>query len=128
VLGAPDLLAAVRRADNLVSVQVATPSLLALRRAWPRLDALRRRALKPVRGNLAALRRSGIPFLEPQAGLTALVKVGDGDAAAAALEKEGIGVAPGSFFGAPDCVRVFLGAQPRAFAEGVRALAAYLGL
>jgi aspartate/methionine/tyrosine aminotransferase len=128
ILGAPDLLAPVRRADNLVSVQVATPSILALQRVWPKLDALRRKALAPVARNLKALRRSGLRFLEPQAGLTALVEVGDGDAAAAALEKQGIGVARGSFFGAPGHVRIFLGADPADFAVGVRALRAYCGL
>jgi aspartate/methionine/tyrosine aminotransferase len=122
VLGVPGLLARVRRVDNLVSVQCATPSLRRLRQAWPRLDALRRAALRPVRANLLLLRRSGLPFIEPEAGLTALVEVGDGDAVAEALERRGVGVARGSFFGAPRHVRVFLGADPRTFARGLRAL------
>jgi aspartate/methionine/tyrosine aminotransferase len=126
VLGSPDLLAQVRRVDNLVSVQVSTPSILALKRVWPRLGALRRRALAPVRKNLAALRRSRLPFVAPEAGLTALVRVGDGDAAATSLHSRGIGVAPGSFFGAPDHVRLFLGADLREFAEALQALKAYL--
>jgi aspartate/methionine/tyrosine aminotransferase len=123
VLGARDLLSRVRQVDNLVSVQCATPSLRRLRAAWPRLEALRRAALRPVARNLALLRRSGLPFIEPEAGLTALVEVGDGDAVAAALEQRGVGVARGSFFGAPRHVRVFVGADPRAFARGLRALA-----
>lgn len=128
VLGAPDLLANVRRADNLISVQVATPSILAARRAWPRLDALRRKAMRHVPANLRALRKSGLRFVEPEAGLTAIVHVGDGDAAAAALEAQGIGVARGSFFGAPGYVRVALHAEPMQFAKGVAALRAYCGL
>jgi len=128
VLGAPDLLDRIRRTDNLVSVQVATPSILALKRVWPRLPALRRRALLPVKANLAALKRSRLPFVKPDAGLTALVRVGDGDAAATALHSRGIGVAPGSFFGAPDHVRVFLGADRRSFAKGLVALRTYCGL
>jgi aspartate/methionine/tyrosine aminotransferase len=128
VLGAPDLLANVRRADNLISVQVATPSVLAAKRAWPRLDALRRNAMKDVPANLRALRKSGLRFVEPQAGLTAIVHAGDGDAAAAALEKQGIGVARGSFFGAPEYVRLALHAEPQAFAKGLAALRTYLGL
>jgi aspartate/methionine/tyrosine aminotransferase len=127
VLGAPDLLDRVRRTDNLVSVQVPTPSILALKRVWPRLADLRRRALAPVKGNLAALRRSRLPFVKPDAGLTALVRVGDGDAAATALHSRGIGVAPGSFFGAPDHVRIFLGADRKSFAKGIAALKAYCG-
>jgi len=127
VLGAPELLAAIRRVDNLVSVQVATPSLRRLVELWPRLDALRARAMRPIATNLATLRRSGLPFPEPDAGLTAFIRVGDGDAAAAALEREGIGVARGSFFGAPDHVRLFLGARPEDFRKGVSALARYLG-
>lgn len=126
VLGAPDLLAEVRRVDNLVSVQCATPSLRLLRRLWPRLDALRRAALRPVARNLALLRRSGLRFIEPEAGLTALVEVGDGDRVAEALERRGVGVARGSFFGAPRHVRVFLGADPAAFARGLRAIADHL--
>jgi aspartate/methionine/tyrosine aminotransferase len=66
--------------------------------------------------------------VEPEAGLTALVHAGDGDAAAAALEKRGIGVARGSFFGAPEYVRIALGADPKAFAKGIRALRDYCGL
>ncbi|HEX5139194.1 MAG TPA: pyridoxal phosphate-dependent aminotransferase [Planctomycetota bacterium] len=128
VLGAPDLLDRVRRTDNLVSVQVSTPSMLALKRVWPRLGELRRRAVAPVKANLAALKRSRLPFVKPEAGLTALVRVGDGDAAATALHSRGIGVAPGSFFGAPDHVRIFLGADRRSFAKGIAALRAYCGL
>lgn len=128
ILGAPDLLAPVRRADNLISVQVATPSILALARVWPRLSALRRGALAPVKRNLGALRRSGLAFVEPEAGLTALVKVGDGDAAATALHSRGIGVAPGSFFGAPEYVRISLGADREQFEKGLAALRAYCGL
>ena len=128
ILGAPELLAAVRRADNVISVQVATPAIQAARRAWSRLDALRMRALAPVKKNLAALRRSGLPFIEPQAGLTALVKVGDGDAVATALHSRGIGVALGSFFGAPEYVRIYLGADPEPFKQGILALKAYCGL
>lgn len=123
VLGAPDLLAAVRKADNLVSVQCATPSLLKMLEVWPRLPAVRRANLKPVRANLATLRKAGLDFIEPEAGLTAFVHVGDGDAVAAALEKDGVGVARGSFFDAPEYVRVFIGADPGLFARGVRALA-----
>jgi len=51
--------------------------------------------------------------------------VGDGDAAAEAMQREAIGVARGSFFEAPEYVRVYLGADPVAFAKGVRALARY---
>jgi aspartate/methionine/tyrosine aminotransferase len=128
ILGAPDLLAQVRRADNLISVQVATPSVLAVKRAWPRLDALRRKALANVPGNLRALRRSGLRFVEPQAGLTAIVHVGDGDKAASALERQGIGVARGSFFGAAEYVRIALHADPKDFEKGLLALRRYCGL
>lgn len=123
VLGAPELLARVRRVDNLVSVQCATPSLLLLERIWPRLPELRKRTMRPIRANLATLKRSGLSFIEPRAGLTALVHVGDGDRVALALEKQGIGVARGSFFEAPECVRVFLGAKPALFRRGIEALA-----
>jgi len=126
VLGAPDLLARVRRADNLVSVQCATPSLQLLDEVWPRLDALARRARRPVAANLETLRRSGLAFAEPQAGLTAFVHVGDGDRVSAALAARGVGLASGSFFGAPAHVRVYLGAQPAAFREGIARLEAYL--
>jgi len=126
VLGAPEMLDRIRRVDDLVSVECATPSLLHLKRTWSRLPALRARTLAPVEGNLATLRASGLRFDEPDAGLTAFVHVGDGDAAADALEKEGIGVARGSFFEAPAYVRVFLAAPPRAFRKGVAALADYV--
>jgi len=126
VLGAPELLDRVRRVDNLVSVQCATPSILYLRRIWSKLPEFRRAALRPVRKNLATLRRSGLTFVEPQAGLTAFVEVGDGDRCAAAMAERGIGVAPGSFFGDPRCVRLYLGADPADFRAGVAALQAYL--
>lgn len=126
VLGAPDLLDRVRRVDNLVSVQVSTPSLLQLLKVWPKLPELRRRTRHPVRQNLKALRQAGFDFPEPDGGLTALVRVGDGDACAAALENQGVGVARGSFFGAPEHVRVFLGADPRVFRRGILALERYL--
>jgi aspartate/methionine/tyrosine aminotransferase len=124
VLGEPELLDKVRKVDNLVSVECATPSLLQLERVWSRLPELRKSARRPVQRNLATLRASGLPFIEPQAGLTVFVEVGDGDAVAADLEDEGIGVARGSFFGAPEYVRLFLGADPKDFATGVTALAA----
>ncbi|MHC4973043.1 MAG: pyridoxal phosphate-dependent aminotransferase [Planctomycetota bacterium] len=122
VLGAPDLLDRIRKVDNLVSVQVATPALLQLKRVWPRLPALRRRTMRPLRANLAALRRSGLSFIEPDAGLTALVRVGDGDAVAETLHKRGVGVARGSFFDAPEYVRIFLGAPPARFRRGLAAI------
>jgi aspartate/methionine/tyrosine aminotransferase len=122
VLGAPELLDRVRRVDNLISIQVSTPSLLLLKRVWPRLPELRRRTMRPLRANLEALRRSGLPFIEPDAGLTALVRVGDGDAVADALERKGVGVARGSFFDAPEHVRVFLGAPPPSFRKGLAAI------
>jgi aspartate/methionine/tyrosine aminotransferase len=124
VLGAPDLLGRVRSVDNLVSVETSTPSLLQLERAWPRLPGLRARAMRPVKANLKTLRGSGLAFIEPDAGLTALVRVGDGDRVAAKLEKRGVGVARGSFFEAPEYVRVFLGADPAAFRRGISELAA----
>jgi aspartate/methionine/tyrosine aminotransferase len=124
ILGAPSLLACVARVDNLVSVAVSMPSVLEALRLWPRLDALRRKALRSVATNLATLRAARLPFVEPDAGLTALVEVGDGDRVAAALEKSGVAVAPGSFFEAPRCVRLFLGAPPAIFRRGVSALAA----
>ena len=122
VLGSEELLDRVRRVDNLVSVQCATSSLLLAEKIWPRLPKLRKRTMRPIRENLKTLRRSGLKFIEPEAGLTALVHVGDGDAVAAKLEQQGIGVARGSFFEAPQYVRVFLGAKPAVFRKGVAAL------
>ena len=127
VLGSGELLAAVKRVDNLVSVEVSTPSILKLKEVWPRLPALRAKTIAPIATNLATLRASGLRFPEPDASLTAFVHVGDGDAAADALEKQGIGVARGSFFEAPESVRVFLGAKPADFRRGIDALAAYCG-
>ena len=91
-----------------------------------RLPEFRRNAMRPVRRNLATLRRSGIPFLEPDAGLTAFVRVGDGDGCAEAMAERGVGVASGSFFGDNRYVRLFLGADPAAFREGVAELKDYL--
>ena len=145
VLGAPELLDRIRRVDNLVSVEPSTPALLqanriwphlaasgrawprlaAPGRAWPRLAALRQKTMAPMRKNLKFLRTTGLRFLEPEAGLTAFVEVGDGDGVAAALEKQGIGVARGSFFDAPEHVRIFLRAKPAVFLRGVTALADY---
>jgi len=126
VLGAPDLLEPVKRVDNLVSVQVSTPSVEKLLSIWPRLPELRRKTMRPIRANLATLRESGLEFIEPEAGLTAFVRVGDGDGVAAALERLGVGVARGSFFEAPKYLRLFLGADPRHFRSGVRALTAVM--
>jgi aspartate/methionine/tyrosine aminotransferase len=126
VLGAPKLLDKVRRVDNLVSVECSTPSILALRRVWPRLNEFRRNAMKPVRANLTTLRRSGLDFIEPDAGLTAFIKVGDGTAACEAMEEQGVGFAAGRFFGAPRFVRAFLGADPKKFARGIACLVDYL--
>ncbi|MDH3592036.1 MAG: pyridoxal phosphate-dependent aminotransferase [Planctomycetota bacterium] len=122
----PDLLAETRRVDNLVAVECATPSYLQLKRVWPRLERLRRRTMAPVRENVATLQSLGLDFVEPQAGLTAFVHVGDGDAVADELETQGVGVARGSFFEAPAYVRVFLGANPTLFRRGASALAALL--
>ncbi len=126
VLGAPALLQKIAHADNLISVQCATPSIDLLKKLWSRLPEFRRNAMRPVRSNLATLRRSGIPFIEPQAGLTAFVKVGDADRCAAAMAKLGVGIAPGSFFGDSRYARVFLGADPRPFREGIAFLRDYL--
>ena len=126
VLAAPKLLGRVRRVDNLVSVQCSTPSLLALRRIWPRLNELKRRTMRPVAANLATLRDSGLDFIEPDAGLTAFVKVGDSAKVCSAMEELGVGFAAGEFFGAPRYLRAFLGADPRAFAHGIAHLRDYL--
>ncbi len=128
ILGAPDLLAQVRRVDNLISVQCATPSLVMLEKIWPRLPALREKTMRPIARNVATLRASGLEFVEPEAGLTALVKVGDGDRVADELEKEGVGVARGSFFNAPEYVRVFLGLEPSLFRRGIEALVRAAGI
>jgi aspartate/methionine/tyrosine aminotransferase len=128
VLGAPDLLDRVRRVDNVVSVQCATPPALVLKRIWSRLPQLRLRAMRHIARNLGHLRGSALDFIDPQAGLTAFVRVGDGDDASATLERLGIGVARGSFFEAPEYVRLFLGADPGDFRKGVRALEHYCGL
>ncbi|MCZ6572388.1 MAG: pyridoxal phosphate-dependent aminotransferase [Planctomycetota bacterium] len=123
-LGAPKILAGLERVDNLISVQLSTPGILAALRAWPRLDALKRKALKPVPQNLRMLRASGLEFIEPDAGLTALVCVGDGDAVSRAAEKQGVLVIPGSLFGAREYVRVFLGAAPAVFRRGIEIISA----
>jgi aspartate/methionine/tyrosine aminotransferase len=102
VLGAPGLLDRVRRVDNLVSVECATPPALVLKRIWQRLPELRRRAMRHIATNLVHLRGSALDFIDPEAGLTAFVRVGDGDEASASLERKGIGLARGSFFGAPE--------------------------
>jgi len=127
VVGDKTLLEQVRRVDNLVSVQTATPSLLALEKIWGRLPDLRKRTMAPIRTNLKTLRESGLEFIEPQAGLTAFVKVGDGDAVADALAERGVGVARGSFFDAPQYVRLFLGARTAPFRRGVALLTALVG-
>ena len=126
VLGAPELLDRVRRVDNLVSVQCSTPAILQLRRIWKRLPEFRRNAMRPVSRNLAALRRSDLEFIEPQAGLTAFVRVGNGDRCAAALAEHGVGVASGSFFEDNRYVRLYLGADPDDFRTGLAALQRYL--
>ena len=122
VLGAPDLLARVARVNDLVSVQCSTPSILALRRVWDRLPEFRRNAMRPIKRNLATLRHSGLGFIEPQAGLTVFVRVGDGDRCMREMGERGVGLASGSFFGDNRYARLFLGAQPETFAEGVRRL------
>ena len=126
VLGAPALLEQVAHADNLISVQCATPSIDLLTSVWSRLPEFRRNAMRPVRTNLATLRKSGIPFIEPEAGLTAFVKVGDADRCAAEMAKRGVGIAPGSFFGDNRYARIFLGADPKPFREGINLLKGYL--
>lgn len=124
ILGAPDLLARIRRVDNLISVAVAMPSVRVALRHWPRLETYRRAALAPVRANLKALAASGLEFIEPQAGLTAFVRVGDGDAVCSALAAQGVALVPGSFFGAPDWLRIWLGAPKEHFERGLAALRA----
>ena len=128
LFGAPELLDRVRRVNDLVSVQCSTPSILALRRVWDRLPEFRRKAMRPIARYLATLRRSGVPFIEPEAGLTAFVRVGDGDRCMAAMTERGVGVATGSFFGDNRYVRVFLGADPAIFREGIQRLVDYVGL
>lgn len=124
ILAAPEILSRVRRVDNLISVAVSNPSILLADRHWPRLGAYRKAALRNVPRNLRALRRSGLAFPSPDGGLTAFVRVGDGDRVAAALARKGVAVVPGSFFGDPGSVRVFLGAAPADFDLGLAALVA----
>jgi len=119
VLADPDLLEPIRRVDNLVSVQVATPSILKLLNVWPRLGEWRQKTLRHVAQNLRTLRASGLSFRKPDGGLTAFVNVGDGDAVSDELERRGVGVARGSYFGAPYGIRVFLAGDPAAFKKGV---------
>ena len=123
ILGHPDLLAETRRVDNLVAVECATPSFHLLEKVWPRLDSFRDRAMRPVAANLATLDELGLSYPRPKAGLTAFVEVGDGDAVSDALEKRGVGVARGSFFEAPEFVRVYTGADPKVFRRGAAMLA-----
>lgn len=123
VLGDPELLRKVAQVNDLVAVQCSTPSILALRRVWDRLPEFRRKAMRPIKRNLATLRRSGMPFIEPQAGLTVFVEVSDGDRCMAEMARRGVGVASGSFFGDNNYVRLFLGAETKTFRDGVRLLA-----
>ncbi|MGQ0615337.1 MAG: pyridoxal phosphate-dependent aminotransferase [Planctomycetaceae bacterium] len=122
ILAAPPLLDRIRRVDNLISVAVSMPSILMALRLWPNLAAYRKRALRHRAGNLARLRASGLRFTPPQAGLTAFVEVGDGDAVAAAAARVGVAVVPGSFLQAPAFVRLFLGAEPQHFRRGLDTL------
>ncbi|MEE8103955.1 MAG: pyridoxal phosphate-dependent aminotransferase [Planctomycetota bacterium] len=122
VLGHPDLLEPIRRVDNLVSVQVATPSILKLLTVWPRLGEWRKKNMRHVATNLRTLRAAGLSFPDPDGGLTALVDVGNGDAVSDELERRGVGVARGSYFGAPYGIRMFLGADPAVFKKGVAAI------
>ncbi len=123
ILAAPELLEQTRRVNNLVAVQCPTPSLLALDAIWPRLPELRDKARRHVATNLATLDKLKFRYARPQAGLTAFVDVGDGDRIADQMEKQGVGVARGSFFEAPEFIRVFLAADPRTFGKGARLIA-----
>jgi aspartate/methionine/tyrosine aminotransferase len=94
-------------ADTFLSmnapVQGALPAWLTGR------EGIQRQILDRVRGNLAAVQRSGVDVLRVEAGWSAILRlpqVGEGDAAERLLREAGVVVHPGAFYGIPEMGRV----------------------
>jgi alanine-synthesizing transaminase len=119
-------------ADTFLSmnapVQIALPSWLGGRKGIQ--EQIRER----VRVNLRCVEECGVEALRVEAGWCAILRLprmtGSGDLAGKLLEKSGVVVHPGSFYGIAEGGRVVasLIGPAHEFAEGMKRIAAFVGM
>ncbi|HEX9885483.1 MAG TPA: pyridoxal phosphate-dependent aminotransferase [Longimicrobiales bacterium] len=135
VIAAPDVIERVRRVRDVVDAVGAYPSDVLATLAFQHLDRLRERArsiLLPNMASLAALveARPELSWVPPAGGNVAFPRlVGSHDAGPfvdMARERFGVGVVPGSHFGAPEHFRVAVAGEPATLVAGLEALGAAL--
>ena len=135
ILAPPALALKMRRLNDLFGVKppFLTEQMAVI--AFGRLERLRARASAMIEANRAAYRQTlaGHPALDQvlfDNGTTVFPRLtrADGDTFFRLLMKEHeTSVVPGRFFGAPDHIRIGLGGDPAATAEGLRRIAQALG-
>lgn len=131
--------AIARRAEKLMdylSVVTAYPASVIALAALRRIDALRERALRVARENVAIVREfvernaDRVEWVEPDGGIVAFLSLRngiDGDAVSLRLrERHDTLVVPGSFFGAPHGVRIGFGGKAETLRAGLANLEAVL--
>ncbi len=133
-LAPPPVAEAIRRARDVVDGSGSIPAERLSALAFRHLPALRERAARILAANRALWRAfaetSAIDCVSP-AGTVAFPRLPDGaDGMAFAdrlMARDGVAVAPGSFFGAPGHFRVAIGGDTGKLAEGLDGIARELG-
>jgi aspartate/methionine/tyrosine aminotransferase len=132
ILAAPDVIARVRRARDVVDGTGVFPAEAISALAFDALDRLAARARAVIQPNLARLRAfmAGQPALSwrpPDAGTVAFPRVVGADStdalAARLLRDYSTAIVPGRFFGAPNHFRISVGGRSEAFDQGLDAIA-----
>ncbi len=135
VIGAPEVIRAVRQVRDVLDVSGAYPAERLALLAFQQLSALERRArgiIEPNARRLAAFVRAhaGLEWTPPDGGTVAFLRLlGHDDTrpfADTLLRGRGTALVPGAFFEAPDWIRVAFGGDPAGFVAGLDALGAAL--
>lgn len=131
VLAQPDVARAARRVRDVVDVCGAVPPERLATLAFHRLDSLAERARGIIQPNAERVARfvasrSDLEWVPPDGGTIAFPRIGglrDTRALAAALLAQfGTAVVPGSFFDAPEHIRIAFGADPATVSAGLETL------
>jgi aspartate/methionine/tyrosine aminotransferase len=131
-IASPEVAAAMRRARDVVDVWAPMPSDRIATVAFAHLDGLAARARGIIQANRGPVtgfleRRAELECVSPSAILAfPRLREDSGPFVERLLEKTGVAVTPGHFFGAPRHFRIAFGGAPDVVAAGLAALERFL--
>jgi aspartate/methionine/tyrosine aminotransferase len=116
---------------DYTTLSAPTPSGMLAAVALRHADALLARPIRNARANISLLadlasRDNALSFVRPRAGVTAFVGVAGAASVQRRLAAAGVLVVPGSLFGDPERLRVWLGGPPGEFRVALEQLGALL--